>query len=694
MRHPLLGLLLVACAGPAKEPVDGDDPSDPTTDAATDTPSDPVTDGTDAVTDAPSDVDDDTGPTDPPLPPPVPPTTLGPGFVEVPAPGLAASGLYVAQGDRSVRFPPANTSALFADLDGDGLPELFYLQIEGGPPPVQTETMHVLTYDPATSELSLSTPLRALLPITPNPSRIVGAVDLDGDGALDLLTNDAEGAFVWGDGAGAFLEPEPVPLPLRGYPRLNTAALADVDGDGWLDVVFAPGGCGDEGLDVGLLLRSGPRSYADKTALLPDVPLVDPYAVLAAPVGDSILIHPAGRPCDPGAIPSGFYRTDGIDADGWPTFDVSDPTSPASFYKQGNTGSTGYMPAYQPMAAVVADFDGDQEPDLLSSVSYQLMLLFQGGTSWPLDDLTLHAVLDNPLLPNGPLPGSPYDALLPWGVAAVDVDRDGAVDVVTVHGDDATAWYDELLPPQWTTAHWNRGDGSFESITDITGLDALGEYRSLTVGDLDRDGDPDLILGGQAMFPRVMRNDVDTGTSLGIVLSGSTSNHLGIGARVRVWSTDVIHPPTQVMGAMGAPLAISEPIVFAGLGQATEASRVRVTWPSGLVQEVQHLAAGQVHVIEEPPTLVLDTDTRHVPADGSSTVTVSVTPRDLSGQPRAGAVTIELKAGAGTWAGPVFQDGDSWRRTLIAPAYTADAVVEATIDGTPLAVRPRIWWDG
>ncbi len=239
---------------------------------------------------------------------------------------------------------------------------------------------------------------------------------------------------------------------------------------------------------------------------------------------------------------------------------------------------------------------------------------------------------------------------------------------------------------------WNDGRARFHDISPITGLQAAGSWRSLVVGDLDRDGRPDLVVGGHDRHPRVYLNRVAGPLPpIGFSFVGSTSNPLGLGALVEV-VVDGESRPLQVVGAVESPGPMSEPLVFEAAGPDGVVDRVRVTWPSGHVQEVLDLQAGAVHRIEEPPVLVVEPGNRWV-ARGEP-VRLTATPRQVDGTPRSDAlVTIERLAGAEvSWDGPVEADGEGWKRTVTAPAAGESTVFVVTVDGVAMGVRPRVWW--
>src|SRR5436190_2113670 len=121
--------------------------------------------------------------------------------------------------------------------------------------------------------------------------------------------------------------------------------------------------------------------------------------------------------------------------------------------------------------------------------------------------------------------------MIPWGLALVDLDLDGRDDYLVTHGNDAAAWFDarrrNLL--QQAVAWWNAGDFCFADVSAALHVDTPGQFRSLSIGDLDGNGAVDVAVGGQGSLPAVYRNDVDAGNfGFALRLRGTTSNLYGI----------------------------------------------------------------------------------------------------------------------------------------------------------------------
>ncbi len=191
-----------------------------------------------------------------------------------------------------------------------------------------------------------------------------------------------------------------------------------------------------------------------------------------------------------------------------------------------------------------------------------------------------------------------------WGTRFLDVDNDGDQDLFVAQGhvldtvSKARQGYDYEQPPLLL-----RNDGG--RFTDVSGdmgppfLD-VGAGRGAAIGDLDNDGDLDLVVSNLDGEPAVLRNDGDNGRSLRVRLHGMRSNRNGIGAIVVV--TDAAGRTQRAIASTASSYqSASDGRVHFGLGAST-ATRLEVHWPSGITQTVAPLPPhGQVDV-EEPQT--------------------------------------------------------------------------------------------
>ncbi|MEJ6728814.1 MAG: VCBS repeat-containing protein, partial [Akkermansiaceae bacterium] len=207
-----------------------------------------------------------------------------------------------------------------------------------------------------------------------------------------------------------------------------------------------------------------------------------------------------------------------------------------------------------------------------------------------------------------------------WAIQAEDFDQDGWQDLFFANGMVRQFTHSDL--PSVTEGHLlvgknlfdfhkdrpelreknlayrNRGDLTFEDVSEKWGLDQLSMSFGAATADLDRDGDLDLIVTNLDEPPYLFENTVATGNSIQIQLRGKKSNRFGLGARVVIHTGE--NSQTREIHTSGGFLSTDEPIAHFGIGKATQADRVEILWPSGATQEVKDLKAGKIHTIVEP----------------------------------------------------------------------------------------------
>jgi hypothetical protein len=492
------------------------------------------------------------------------------------------------------------SGGLFFDYDGDGWIDIFL--VEGGSVADATldrRARHRLYHNRGNGTFEDVTDRSGIQHRAYGMGACAG--DYDGDGRPDLyITNYGSNALYHNRGGGVF---EDVTAAAHvGDPRWSTGcAFADLDGDGDLDLwvvnyvdadrAHSPF-CGDA--RRGLRFYCHPLKYDplsstvyrnDGGGVFTDVSAVSGVAALKSN-GLGIVI--------------GDY-----DDDGKPDVFVANDTMPNFLFH--NTGGlrfteTGLVSgialasdgrARAGMGIDTGDYDGDGRLDLvITNLDFEMHTLDRGLQRGLFGYASMESGIGFPTLP-----------FVGFGVAFLDFDNDGQLDIAIANGhilDNAPQFRAGSTYLQRKLLFRNTTLRRFEEVGRTSGpafaVEKVG--RGLAIGDIDNDGDLDVLVTNNGQDAELLRNDGgNRGNALTVRLRGAAPNTQAIGARIRLTAGS----RTQMRDVKAGSSYLSQNDLRAhfGLGGAARADRIEVLWPSGRTERVSGVAANQIITIEE-----------------------------------------------------------------------------------------------
>jgi hypothetical protein len=198
------------------------------------------------------------------------------------------------------------------------------------------------------------------------------------------------------------------------------------------------------------------------------------------------------------------------------------------------------------------------------------------------------------------------EATLPYvgfGTAFLDYDNDGDLDLTVANGDvidNVKLLRDTSSYEQLNLLLRNDGAGKFTSVgrSSGPGFALKKASRALAAGDLDNDGDLDIVVANVGETADVLQNDGgNRGNSILVRTIGSRSNRDGIGARLKLSVAGKIL--VRDVKAGSSYLAQNDIRVHFGLGTAPKADRLEIRWPSGAVDTIESIEANQILTVRE-----------------------------------------------------------------------------------------------
>jgi len=428
----------------------------------------------------------------------------------------------------------------------------------------------------------------------------VAVGDINNDGLPDLyLSNLGSNQMYLNKGGGKFTDF--TKESGTDDPRWSTSAsFFDYDRDGWLDLMVVN--------YADFTTANSPNCFASNTARDYCTP-----RVFRAP-GNRLFHNKGNGVFEDVTVPAGVSKEFGhglgivtadFNNDGWIDIYVANDGDQNQLWAN-QKNSTFVNDALLAGAAVnrngqteagmgvdVGDFDGNGTDDIfVTHLMDEINALFVNIGQAVFEDRTREAGL-----------GMPGRRFTGFGTFFFDYDNDGWLDLFVANG--SVQLVPELVRQknpfplgQPNQLFRNTGKGSFVEVMDQRELQPLEVSRGAAVGDVDNDGDADVLVTNNNGPARLLLNQVGNQNHwLGLRLVGKSGRDM-LGALVEVVVTEnsVLRRRVRTDGSY---LSGNDPRVLVGIGQSLKVKAVRVRWPGGTVEEWKDVAVDQYTTLKE-----------------------------------------------------------------------------------------------
>ncbi|MGE0129361.1 MAG: CRTAC1 family protein [Blastocatellales bacterium] len=407
------------------------------------------------------------------------------------------------------------------------------------------------------------------------------AADFDGDGWQDLyVTNYGKNALFRNNGDGTFAD-----ITAKagvGAPNWSTCAtFFDYDNDGKLDLFVssfvqysgAADGifCGDNRL--GRRYYCIPRVFKPRPSFLFHNDGAGKFTDVSKTSGI------AGSP----GKSFGAVATD-INNDGLIDLFVANDTMAnhlfvnkggGKFEEIGLASGVGYSNSGSPrsgMGVDATDFDGDGWQDLfVANIDQELFSLYHNEKDLTFTDQA------------GEI-GQATRLLSGWGLKFFDYDNDGDPDLILANGhpDDMVEIQASHVKYKEPLLMFENVDGKYKNVSAQSGEVFKKDFpaRGLSVGDIDNDGDQDVLVINNGDAPVLLRNQGGNKNNwIGLQLVATKSNPGAVGAII-TWSAGGVKRSRLKTGG-GSYLSSHDPREVLGVGQSAKIDSIEIKWPSG-----------------------------------------------------------------------------------------------------------------
>ncbi len=439
----------------------------------------------------------------------------------------------------------------------------------------------------------------------------VVAADYDGDGWVDLyVTCLGPNHLYHNNGDGTFTD-----VTLKAGVddlRWSTgAAFGDYDNDGDLDLFVAN--------YVDFHLQDLPEFGKGKFCQYRGVSVqCGPRGLPGA--GDSLFRNNGDGTFADVSQRAGVHDPDGrygmsalwsdLDDDGWVDLYVANDAGPNFLYRNNRDGTfteIGFSAGVAvgedgneqgSMGLTIGDYNHDGRLGIfVTNFSDEYNALYRQDAAMSFADVSYASKLAQISIP-----------FVGWGTGFFDFDNDGWADLLVVNGHVYPQLENRSLGQTYGQRKFlfrNNRHGTFDEVA-TSASDALllrQVSRGVAFGDIDNDGDIDVVINNLDGGPMVLRNDGGNRNNwITIQTVGSRLNTQGLGARVKVVAGDLVQIDEVRSG--GSYLSQNDVRLHFGLEKRSKVDVIEIRWPGGHVDRVENLAANQFLSIQEGKGLI------------------------------------------------------------------------------------------
>ena len=520
-------------------------------------------------------------------------------------------GLNVSGGEQSkaLIIEATGTGVAIFDYDNDGLPDIFLVNgdrletSEPRPTHFLYKNLGNLRFEDVTSQSGLE---------HTGWGQGVCAGDIDNDAHIDLyVTHWGRDVLFRNRGDGTFRDETQARGLAAEERRWGTGcAFLDYDRDGDLDLFIAhyidfdpaktprPGEMA-QCMWKGTAVACGPRGLPGETMALYRNEGQGRF------VGVSETAGVAG--------PKDYYGftvlVGDFNNDEWPDVYVACDSTASLLYQNNQDGTFEEVAVFSGaalnedgneqagMGAAAGDFDLDGDLDIVkTNFTDDTPTLYRNQGDAIFTDITIASGL------------AVHNKFLGWGIAFLDFDHDGWKDIFIANGHvypevDRSPIDESFL--QERLLYWNRRDGEFFDISQQAGpaIRAKHASRGIAVGDLDNDGQLEIVVVNLHGHPSLLENRVAQGNSL-LVRAITEDGRDAVGARITAVSGG--HQQIDEVRSGGYHISQGDFRVHFGLGDASNVD-LEVRWPGGVRQGFGDVAANQILVIRQGAGIIEST---------------------------------------------------------------------------------------